>query len=134
MAHASIKKPACLPFVLAVSARPEISSCSATPASHAHFENSRAPIRITTVMREREGTKRLIARSITPKTKLEEAPMPTRLMSTLAGAATLALASTSAHAAPLAVSNDPLLAYAILLGAAAIVVLLGLSAYSHRRH
>jgi hypothetical protein len=51
-------------------------------------------------------------------------------------AAALVFASTAAEAAPLAVSNDPTLAYTILAVAAGIVVVLAIGAYSmeHRRH
>ena len=51
-------------------------------------------------------------------------------------AAALVLATTAAQAAPISVSNDPMLAYTILAAVGAIVVLLAIGAYSmeHRRH
>jgi hypothetical protein len=53
----------------------------------------------------------------------------------LGGAAAILFAATQAQAAPLVVSQDPFLAYAILAAAGALVVLLGIGAYRiERRH
>ena len=59
--------------------------------------------------------------------------MTTRLL-TFASSAAIALASTTAQAAQTSsVGGDPLTAYTILAGMAAIAVLLGISAYSSER-
>ena len=60
----------------------------------------------------------------------------TKFATVLTSAAAILFASTAAQAAPLAVSQDPFIAYAILAAAAAIVVLLGIGAYriEHPRH